>query len=66
MQRVFFLQDLSNNSLESAGAEHVAKVLLDNISLKSMKLSGNVNGTDGCSETRNITNSQKISTFSQS
>lgn len=35
-------QDLSNNYLQAAGAECVAKILLDNISLKSLKLSGNV------------------------
>uniref|UniRef100_A0A7N6F8T3 Leucine rich repeat containing 74A n=1 Tax=Anabas testudineus TaxID=64144 RepID=A0A7N6F8T3_ANATE len=35
-------QDLSNNYLQSAGAEYVAKMLLGNISLKSIKLSGNV------------------------
>lgn len=39
---MFYFQDLSNNYLQSAGAEHVAKLLMDNISLKSLKLSGNV------------------------
>lgn len=39
---VLLFQDLSNNNLLSAGAECVAKILVDNISLKSMKLSGNV------------------------
>lgn len=39
-QHLFCFQDLSNNCLQSAGAECVAKILLDNISLKSMKLSG--------------------------
>lgn len=39
---VLLFQDLSNNYLLSAGAECVAKILVDNISLKSMKLSGNV------------------------
>lgn len=39
---VLLFQNLSNNYLLSAGAECVAKILLDNISLKSMKLSGNV------------------------
>lgn len=37
-----FLQDLSNNHIRSEGAEDVAKMLLDSISLKSIKLSGNV------------------------
>lgn len=41
-QHLFFFQDLSNNSLQSAGAECVSKLLLDNISLKFLKLSGNV------------------------
>lgn len=39
---VFFFQDLSNNHLQSAGAEYVSKMLVDSISVKSMKLSGDV------------------------
>lgn len=41
-QHLFDFQNVSNNDLQSAGAEYVAKMLLDNISLKSIKLSGNV------------------------
>ncbi len=39
-QHLVCFQDLSNNSLQSAGAECVAKILLDNISIKCLKLSG--------------------------
>lgn len=42
---IHFLQDISHNHLKSAGAEYVAKMLLDSISLKSVKLSGNMHGT---------------------
>lgn len=41
-QYLFWFQDLSNNYLQCAGAEYVAKMLMGNISLKSIKLSGNV------------------------
>lgn len=42
---IHFLQDISHNHLKSAGAEYVAKMLLDSISLKSVKLSGNMHVT---------------------
>lgn len=35
------VQDLSSNELKSTGARHVAQILLDNVSLKILKLSGN-------------------------
>lgn len=37
---VVCVQDLSNNGLKSAGARYVAQMLLDNVSLKILKLSG--------------------------
>ncbi|CAG10640.1 unnamed protein product [Tetraodon nigroviridis] len=35
------LVDLSSNCLRSAGAPYVAQILVDNVSLKTLKLSGN-------------------------